>query len=360
MLSLPEALSPFQDAPRRRSLAALFRATATAAALAALSACGGGGRDGTTPDPPAPSPPPAPTPAPSSGAPIAAQMSVPVPVGYDADRLAAFKRLNEVRLSAGLGMLAQNALLDRAAQAHADWIIANDSFTHEETVATTGFTGVHWWDRDEALGYVPVGGDEVMVGPVHGAQGVDALFNTVYHRAGMLAFEPVDVGIGWSAGAAASISMPLVIDMTCPGVDLIRGLGQSAQPSVNGVAIWPLDGAHGVSLRLGLESPNPVPDQDVSTLGTPISLTVDNEATIATISFVLSDAASGSIVPSQLLTQQSDPHLLIPRSFVALVPLNPLAPGVTYQAIYQGTSTELLSGTRRSIDRTWTFTTAAW
>ena len=33
-------------------------------------------------------------------------LTVPTPVGYDADRLAAFKRLNEIRLSAGLGMLA--------------------------------------------------------------------------------------------------------------------------------------------------------------------------------------------------------------------------------------------------------------
>ena len=356
MPSLPETCSPFRDASRRRSLAVLFRATA----LAALGACGGGGGGGgPVPDPsPPPAPVPSPSPSPSPGTPIAAQMSVPVPVGYDADRLAAFNRLNEIRLSAGLGMLAQNALLDGAAQAHADWIIANDSFTHEETVGSIGFTGAHWWDRGEALGYVSLGGEEVMAGIVHGAQGVDVLINGVYHRVGMLAFEPVDVGIGWSALAAASISMPLVVDMTCPGDDLTRSLGQSAQPSANGVAIWPLDGARAVPLRLGMESPNPVPTHDVSTLGTPISLTVDSERTIATTSFVLSDIASGAIVPTQLLTQQSDPHLLIPRSFVALVPLDPLAPGVAYRAIYQGTSTEVLSTTRRSIDRTWTFTTA--
>ena len=75
-------------------------------------------------------------------------MSVPDPVGYDADRLAAFNRLNEIRLSAGLGMLAQQPLMDRAAQAHADWEIANDVFGHVEQAGTMGFTGAHWYDRD--------------------------------------------------------------------------------------------------------------------------------------------------------------------------------------------------------------------
>ena len=119
----------------RLSPSVLARAGAVAAVVGALGACGGGG---VAPGPPAPSP----------ATPIAAQLAVPRPVGYDADRLAAFDRLNEIRLSAGLGMLAQNAAMDRAAQAHADWIIANDSFTHEEVLGSPGFTGVNWWERD--------------------------------------------------------------------------------------------------------------------------------------------------------------------------------------------------------------------
>ncbi len=356
MLSLPEARSPFQDALRRRSLAVLFRAATAAAALAALSACGGGGSGGTTPEPPSP---PAPTPAPSPAAPIAAQMSVPTPVGYDADRLAAFNRLNEIRLSAGLGMLAQDTLLDQAAQAHAEWIIANDSFTHEETAGTIGFTGAHWWDRDEASGYVPVGGEEVMAGIVHGAQGVDVLINGVYHRAGMLAFEPVDVGIGWSALSAASVSMPLVIDMTKPGTDPVRGLGQAAQPSIGGVAIWPLDAARDVPLRLGLESPDPVPGQDVLSLGTPVSVTVGSDTTITVDSFALTEVASGAVVSARLLTVRTDPNSLLPGSFAALVPLNALTPNTTYAVVFSGSTVTFPSRTPVLLARTWSFTTVA-
>jgi hypothetical protein len=366
MSPLPEIRPFLADAARRRALAGLFRAVAAAAALSALgalgvlSACGGGGGGaaGTAPEPPPPSPPPpAPTPAPTG--PIAAQLSVPTPVGYDADRLAAFNRLNEIRLAAGLGMLAQSVTLDQAAQAHAAWIIANDSFTHDETAGTTGFTGVHWWDRDEALGYVPVGGWEVMAGPVSGAQGVDVLVNTVYHRAGMLAFDPVDVGIGRNGGVAASISMPLVMDITKPGIDPVRGLGQAAQASIDGVATWPVDGAQGVPLRLGPESPNPVPDQDVLSLGTPASITTGADQTVAVTSFIMSNATTGAMVFAQTMTSQSDPNFLVPASFVALIPLNALTPNTTYRVVFAGNTTGFPSGSLALINRTWTFTTAS-
>ena len=284
-------------------------------------------------------------------------MSVPVPVGYDADRLAAFTRLNEIRLSAGLGMLAQSVLLDQAAQSHAAWIITNDSFTHEETAGTPGFTGARWPDRAEAAGYVPAEGSEDLVGLVHGAQGIDVLVNGVYHRAGVLAFEPVDVGIGWSPGTAASIAMPLVIEITRPGTDATRSQGQLAQARIDGVAIWPIDGARDVPLRLGLESPNPVPSQDVLTLGTPASITVDEETTVVVASFVLSNAVTDVVVPSQVLTSANDPNLSLPRSFAALVPLEALTVSTIYRVDFTGSTVGFFTGHTQAVQRTWTFTT---
>ena len=339
------------------SLHLLFRLAAAAALIAtvfSLTACGGGGGAGA-PEPPPPPPPPTPSPAPT--APIAAQLSVPTPVGYAADRLAAFNRLNEIRLSAGLGMLAQSTAMDQAAQAHADWMIANNAFTHDETEGTPGFTGTNWARRDEAFGYVPIEGEEVMTGPVHGAQGVDVLINTVYHRAGMLAFEPVDVGIGWSSGSATNVSMPLVLDITRPGLDATRGLGQSAQASLHGVEIWPVEGAHGVPLQLGLELPNPIPSQDVLSLGTPVSITVGELKTISVNTFTLTDSTSGAVVSAQILTSRSDPNLLLPASFVALVPLGLLNPNTTYRADFSGSAVDRLSGAFEMINRTWSFTT---
>ena len=339
------------------SLHLLFRLAAGAALLAALmsvTGCGGGGGSsgGAAPVPvPAP-PPPAPSPAP-----IAAQLSVPAPVGYDADRLAAFNRLNEIRLSAGLGMLAQSAAMDQAAQAHAAWIVANDMFTHDEQAGSVGLTGANWAQRDEAFGYVPVGGAEVIVAPAHGAAGVDTLINMVYHRADMLAFEPVDVGVGWSSLAAAAVAMPLVIDMSSPAIDSTRALGQSPQAIIGGVCVWPLDGAQGVPTRLGLEIPDPVPSQDVSTLGTPASLGVAGSKTVQASSFVMTATLTGAVVPTRMLTNQNDPNFVLPQSFVALVPLAALVPNTSYSVAFTGSAVSFPSGDIEAINRTWSFTT---
>jgi uncharacterized protein YkwD len=355
--------SPAVDAPAAPaplptsdlSLHLLFHLAAGAALLAAvlsLTACGGGGA--SAPEPPPPPPPP---PAPAPTAPIAAQRSVPIPVGYDADRLAAFNRLNELRVAAGLGMLAQSTAMDQAAQAHAAWMIANDSFTHEEIAGTPGFTGLNWPRRDEAFGYVPVQGIEVMAAPAHGAQGVDALINMPYHRAGMLAFEPVDVGVGWTDGAALNLSIPLVMDITRPGTDVVRGLGQDAQVGIHGVELWPVDGARDVPPQLGLEIPNPVPSQEVLSLGTPASITVAETKTIVALSFVITNSTTGAAVPVRILTNANDPNFLVPESFIAAIPLTVLARNATYRVDFSGSALERALGVMETINRTWSFTT---
>jgi uncharacterized protein YkwD len=343
-----------RDAARWRSLRALFSLAAASALTGALVACGGGGDAA-----PAPVPAPVPTPSPTPSTPIAAQLTVPTPVGYDAERLAAFNRLNAIRLSAGLGMVAQNTMMDRAAQAHAEWMVANDSFTHAEAVGTPGFTGENYSRREQHFGYVPAGGGEVMAQGVSGEEGVDLLVNMAYHRSLILAFEPVDVGIGWSGNRAADVLTPLVIDAAVPGTDTVRGLGQSAQPSIKGVAIWPLDGATNVPLLLGNEIPNPVPTQAILTLGTPVSIAVEELKTILVTQFKLTNGVTGEDVQTQILTSQNDPNSLVPPSFVAAVPLAPLAPNTTYRVAFAGSTVRFPDGVAESVSRTWSFRTRA-
>ncbi|MCK9688875.1 hypothetical protein LPC04_24435 [Comamonadaceae bacterium BS-T2-15] len=248
--------------------------------------------------------------------------------------------------------------MDQAAQSHAAWMVTNDSFTHDEVSGTPGFTGVNWARRDEAFGYVPIEGSEVMAqGPA--SAGVDILVNSAYHRAALLAFEPVDVGVGRSGASAASVTTPLVIDLTKPGYDTVRGAGQSAQPSINGVAVWPLDGASNVPLRLGNESPNPVPTQDVLTLGTPASLNVAEGQSIAATQFTLTNVATGNVVPTHLLTNANDPNFATPESFIAAVPLAPLSPGTTYRVVFSGSTRQFPTGAIQSVNRTWSFTTGS-
>ncbi len=192
-----------------------------------------------------------------------------------------------------------------------------------------------------------------------GAAGVDALVNMASHRSAMLAFQPVDVGIGWLGAASASVSTPLVVDITRPGTDTVRGMGQAAQPSIHGACIWPLDGALDVPLRLGRELPNPVPTQDVLTLGTPVSVSVDESRTISASRFTLTNTATGVTVSTQLLTNKNDPNFLIPESFVAAIPLAPLSPNTPYQVVFVGSAVQFGSGAAESVSRTWSFTTGA-
>ena len=334
------------DAPvRRRSLPALFRAVAAAALLGALGACGGGS---STPSPPPPPPP--------SG-PLDAQLSVPTPVGYDADHLAAFNRLNEIRLAAGLGMLAQHRLMDQAAQAHADWEVANDVYGHEEVAGTPGFTGVEWWDREAALGYTPASGEEIASSGYAAVAAVNGLVNVVYHRIGILTFESVDVGIGHSTRSASHVSDPLVIDIAVPRGDPIRGRGQFAQTSIGGAAIWPLNGSLGVATHMGAEIPNPVPGTDSGLLGTPASITVASTSAIAASRFEITHVSTGLIVPAILLDYQNDPNGLLSPSDIALIPLAALEPHTVYAVTFSGSATDRASGVPTSLDRNWQFTT---
>jgi uncharacterized protein YkwD len=334
------------------SLRALFHAVAIASVASALTACGGGGGSSSSP---APEPPPAPSPQP-----LPAQMSVPTPVGYDADKLAAFNRLNELRVAAGLGMLAQDTRLDQAAQAHVNWEVANDVFSHVESLGSPGFTGVNWWDRVRAQGYAPTGGSEVASFGYEAKQGIDGLMIAIYHRAALLQFDPVDVGIGWQAGGKPDLSSPLVVDFASPDDGSIRSAGQVAQSSIDGVVIWPLDGSQGWPTHMGEEEPNPVPAEDVLLLGMPASISVYKNQSIEAQTFLLSEDESGAGVPVTILSNKNDPARSITQSFVGLVPTVALKINTVYRVDFAGAITQEGSSTSSPYTRTWRFTTGDW
>jgi uncharacterized protein YkwD len=343
---------PSQNAARHPGLGmlrALFQAAAIAGLAGTLAACGGGGGDGGTPTPvPPPPPPPQPLPA---------VMSVPTPVGYDADKLAAFNRLNELRVAAGLGMLTQDIRLDQAAQAHVEWEIANDVDSHFETVGSPGFTGVNWQDRDRKQGYAPRGGSEVMSTGSGPSYAVDGLLNVIYHRAALLEFDPVDVGIGWSSPGHANLPTPLVIDFASPDDGSARSVGQTAQAQIGGVVVWPLDGATGLPTHMGEEVPNPVPGEDVRLLGTPASISVYKDQKIETSAFSLSEDASGQSVPAVLLDSANDPEHIISQSFVGLLPIAALKENTVYRIDFEGLISPPGALTGSIYTRTWRFTT---
>jgi len=334
----------------RATLRRLFRHLSLAAMVAATSACGGGGGDGGA----APTPPPSPAPAPVT---LPAVLSVPDPVGYDENRLAAFQRLNEIRLAAGLGLLAQNTLLDQAAQAHAEWEVTNDLYQHDEAEGTPGFTGETLYQRAMHQGY-PIGpGGETLTAGYAPSQAVDSLVNVLYHRQLLLDFSPVDVGVGWSTRTSQHVWEPMVLDFSNPSDGSPRAAGQTAQTYIGGVLIWPSDGATGVLTHMGAEIPNPVPSIDSSLLGTPASLSVDYWKSIAVSEFSIAADPTGAQIPVALLTYDSDPNELLSRNFVAAVPLQALVKNTVYRVHFSGSFTTVPGGAAQPYARDWAFTT---
>jgi uncharacterized protein YkwD len=83
------------------------------------------------------------------------QTSVPALVygtsAIDQGRQAAFTWANNARQKCGLGLLAQNTTLDKAAQNHANYLGLNQVLGHTETPGLSWFTGATLADRIQAV-----------------------------------------------------------------------------------------------------------------------------------------------------------------------------------------------------------------
>jgi len=344
-----------RNAERISMLRRLFEFVAAGFIAGAMTSCGGGGDRVSL----SPSPTPAPAPSPSP-MPIPAQLSVPEPVGYSVDQMAAFNRLNEIRVAAGLGMLSQDTRLDHAARAHMDWQLVNDVMTHVELAGTEGFFGENWWDRDIAAGYSVAGGGEVLAFGDSPARGIEALVYGPYHRAALFEFDPVDVGIGWSSRRASNVVLPLVVEFSSPKDEPSRSAGQMAQAGTSAVVIWPLDGAKDLATHMGDEVPSPVPNVDAMELGTSASISVETGASIETTSFSIVEDASGVLIPSVVLDKSRDSAHLLAGSFVAVIPLEGLKINTVYRVEFVGKILRVDLSLPQAYSRTWRFATGEW
>ncbi len=299
-----------------------------AALCVVLASCGGGGGDGGNTqgqqDPPPTIAPPA--------------QVVPTPSYADAHRLEAFQRTNEIRKNLGLGLFAQNEKVDIAAQAHAKYLAQNGG-SHTEDPSKPGFTGVRSSDRVEAAGYSASAGSEVLTyAPGTGADQVDVLMNTLYHRLPFVAYDLVHVGVGSAVSMNDRANYVSVLVFTRP----LGSLGQEA-PTVPYV-VWPM--RNSVISRGTTENENPPPPG----AGYPITINFDPRKVISVSKFEIRENGT-SVLPASVLTAENDPFSLIPRSTVALSPRDPLKAATGFAVLWEGT----VDGVPLSV--TWGFST---
>ena len=315
-----------------------------AAFVLVLSGCGGGGSSSaptvaTTPMPPVVVVVPKPTEP-------AAITSVPAFSYTDPRKADALTRLNAVRASVGLGLVAQSVQVDRAAQAHSDYQVTNLIRGHGETSTLPGFTGVDAGARLTAAGYAFGGWGEVIAyDTTRGAQAVDLLVSLPYHRVVMLQYGYTVAGVG-IATATSTPFTPYTVNLAYPPG------GPQGAPGTP-VVVLPTDGATSVPrVMLGGEFPDPIPENAGVRAGYPVSLQVNEAKVLAVTSFTLAQA-DGTAVTTKLLSAATDAELQAQniQGFACALPRASLAANTTYRATFVGT----VDGA--PLTKTWTFTT---
>jgi uncharacterized protein YkwD len=336
--------------------------------LLAVAGCGGGGDDSSQPGVPAPAPGPVPPPVsgPNDGDHALVTNPPPPSYGTGSSQAAIYSVLENARMGAGVGGLADNARLDQMAANHLQYMTQNfPAFGHTETAGRPGFTGATPPDRAAAVNYSFANLGEVLSeSSVDDPAGCIAnLLDTVYHQA-LLMGGYREVGIAY--GAVGSGTFACVLDLGVPS-------GFALQLPNGGVAsTYPYDGAAGVptTFQPSTEGPNPMPDYGSNAAGQPILASMLNYDSRALLSaptsftvdqFVLTDAA-GQAVPARLIAASGtlggagvdltvDAANELPAGMIYLVPLAPLASGSRYSVRFSGSAGD------EALSRQWSFST---
>ncbi len=324
--------------------------------------------------------------------------SVPTPT-YTAEALSAFNAINAARKAAGVGLLAQNALLDKAAWNHSNYMMLNDlngnyaktpgyglsipdpaypeMGAHYEDPTWPGYTGHAPWERHAYAGYtgplVSAAGEILNGLPWETTNGVDTgtmcvnnLLNTWYHRVSLLS-QQMDVGIALIPydstlqilGTNQTTTLKVA---TCAvefgALDKVQALPAGA------LVVYPVDGATGAATGFYGEMPNPVPDLTVNGAAAGSPITVMAGGKLLTVDQFTLTAGANSPVAVRILVEPksvigsttavvSDPNQgFVGSEYVAAAfPLTALSAGTTYTATFKGK----IDGT--VISKTWSFTT---
>lgn len=255
-----------------------------------------------------------------------------------ADDLKAWEDIAIVRGKSAMGALDCIDTIQKASNAHANYMQLNGGLSHDEVAGKPGFTGAKFWDRLKAAGFTGPGGAmfEVIhsLGDGHGSiLGESGWINTLYHRIPFVSYGAKGYGFGNNTSKWATI------DFSSGG----------ATPPATAISTWPVDGDTAVwtTFRCASEIPNPLPGQTYA--GYPVSVT--GGKTLAITEHVITQGTTP--VDHVFLNKASDSLGLIPDTQVYLIAKSPLQKSTRYDVKVSGT----VGGA--AFTRTWSFTTGA-
>lgn len=322
---------------------------ALAAALA-VTACGGGGGGGGVDN----QNPSSPVPAPATSVP--ANSTLPA-MTYAADsaKAAIFQEINAYRTKCGFPALRQNTILDKAAQNHADYMIANGrTVTDTETRGNPGFTGITGLDRAIAQGWpaaIGVGAanagatwtNAILTQEQYGQSIVTAWASGVYHQ-GVIATAGALLGVG--VAQAQLNGFPQILG----GVEYAYDAPTPSNITTPGnVLTFPCQGTTNVPFKSMGEIP--APPATNGAFGTPITVSGNPGDRVIVTAATLIAAGSGTVIDLHVLNSGTDPERIVQSFQSVAYPTSPLQPNTVYSVAISGS----INGTPFS--RSFTFTT---
>ena len=272
---------------------------------------------------------------------------------YDMEKIYALDYLNELRVAVGLVKFSTSALLEQSAENHARYIIENDEPSHYEQANKVAFTGHSIGDRVKTVGYKSsFASENLSTGSRDYKHSVDGLFSAIYHRFGFLDFKIDEIGIGIEQNSLKKSKTAFVYNMgnsrlnrLCNGKSFHREGSyiegacfdrdfkikhQSFKDALSNrnhdtkIAIYPYDGQVDVPPAFFEETPDPLPNYEVS--GFPISVEFNDYyfKELSLRSFKLFDSSNHEVKDVLLMDKSNDPHQRFTSLQYALFPLQRL------------------------------------
>jgi len=287
--------------------------------------------------------------------------------------------LNQLRESAGLIPLKENNLLAQASNNHANYLISNDSFGHDESIQLTGFTGVSAADRVNSTNYFSrTVGEGISTGKTDN-HAIDNLFSAIYHRFTLMSPVYNEIGIASSQEVNGN-SLILVHNMANSGLNQLcqqapfSGFGTfyenvcknevsleaaaydqaltSTRIGNDSIIVWPPVNGKDIPPAFFEETPDPLSDYGVS--GYPVSIVFnghDTDEFLLENIYLYNDNTNQLVTDTRLLNQDTDPNQSFSTNQHALFPLQRLDWNTRYRVEISYRVNNTLSS------KTWTFQT---
>ena len=290
--------------------------------------------------------------------------------------------LNDLRASVGLIPFKKNSALDKAARAHAKYLMVKQRTGHYEKKSKYS-TGKTPSDRVIKAGYPStMVMENISINTINEQKSIDNLFSAIYHRLVFLNLDKDEIGFGSiKSQRKRAIKQVDVYDLGSSTISklcskfyilmngeyylknvcqkskkmipqkLIKKKKREIQKQNSSIVLYPYDGQNNVYPAFYNETPDPLPNYKVS--GFPISIQF-NPAFYKSIklkTFKLYTEEGKEIIKTKLLDVKKDRHHILSKFEFALMPLARLEYAQRYRVEFEA----IVDG--KNVKKRWSFNT---